>query len=378
MNSSDVTQFIFLYIRMIIQFLVLKTMKKQEYFVIGVMSGTSLDGVDLAYIHFKKEGKWSYNIICAETVAYDSKWEAKLRDGVGCSKIQLESLNIAYTKLLAEVISGFIEKYQIRNIDAVCSHGHTILHQPENKLTLQIGNLKELAQLINQNVVCDFRVQDVMLGGQGAPLVPVGDQLLFSDYNYCVNLGGFSNISTELNNERIAYDICPVNIVLNHYIQKTGVSYDDKGELASSGEVCKFLLEKLNDLNFYKLSHPKSLGLEWVKSTIFPLIDSYKLSIKDILRTFVEHIAIQIGGVLTKDKSSVLLTGGGVYNLFLMKRIKEYSASKIVIPDAELIEYKEALIFGFLGVLKLRREVNVLASVTGAENNHSSGKVFLS
>ena len=351
-------------------------MEKQEYFVVGVMSGTSLDGIDLAYIHFKKEGNWSYKIICAETVAYNVKWETKLREAVGYSTSQLEDLNILYTQLLSEVINSFVEKNQLKNIDAVCSHGHTILHQPENKLTLQIGNLAALAQLINQNVVCDFRVQDVLLGGQGAPLVPIGDQLLFSDYTYCVNLGGFSNISTTLNNERVAYDICPVNIVLNHYIQKTGVSYDDKGILASSGEVNQLLLEKLNDLKFYKESAPKSLGLEWVKSMIFPLIDACQLSVKDVLRTFVEHIAIQIGSVLTKNKSTVLVTGGGVYNLFLMERIMLHSNSQIVIPDPELIENKEALIFGFLGVLRLRNEVNVLASVTGAEKDHSSGKIF--
>jgi len=352
-------------------------MKKQEYFVLGLMSGTSLDGIDLAYIHFKKEENWAYKIICAETISYDTKWETKLRDGVGYSTSQLEGLNISYTQLLAEIITSFIEKYQLKNIDTVCSHGHTILHQPENKLTLQMGNLAALAQLINQNVVCDFRVQDVQLGGQGAPLVPIGDQLLFSDYTYCVNLGGFSNISTELTNERVAYDICPVNIVLNHYIQKTGVSYDDKGLMASLGELNQSLLEKLNSLKFYKEPAPKSLGLEWVKSKIFPLIDAYQLSVKDVLRTFVEHAAIQIGGVLIKDKSSVLFTGGGVYNLFLMERIMWYSNSQIVIPDPELVEYKEALIFGFLGVLKLRGEVNVLASVTGAEKNHSSGNIFL-
>ena len=351
-------------------------MDKQEYFVVGVMSGTSLDGVDLAYVHFIKEEKWTYKIICAETVSYQAKWETKLRNGVGYSEIQLEELNESYTKLLAEIINDFVEKNRLDTIDAVCSHGHTILHQPENKLTLQIGNLAALSQLINQNVVCDFRVQDVLLGGQGAPLVPIGDQLLFSEYTYCVNLGGFSNISTALNNERIAYDICPVNIVLNHYIQKTGVSYDDKGMLASSGEVNQLLLGKLNDLTFYKESAPKSLGLEWVKSMIFPLIDACQLSVKDVLRTFVEHVAIQIGSVLTKDESSVLVTGGGVYNVFLMERIMFHSNSQIVIPDLELIEYKEALIFGFLGVLRLRCEVNVLASVTGAEKDHSSGKTF--
>jgi len=352
-------------------------MKKQEYFVIGVMSGTSLDGIDLAYIHFKKEKNWSYKIICAETVAYNDLWEAKLRGGIDYSKNQLEELNESYTKLLAEIINGFVGKNKLYTIDAVCSHGHTILHQPENKLTLQIGNLKELSQLINQNVVCDFRVQDVLLGGQGAPLVPIGDQLLFSDDTYCVNLGGFSNISTELSDKRIAYDICPVNIVLNYYVSQLGFSYDDGGKIAKTGNIDEMLLNKLNALSFYAKQAPKSLGLEWVKLVIIPLIDSYELSIKDVLRTFVEHVAIQIAKVLEGEKSSALFTGGGVYNVFLMERIMAFSSVKMNIPSTELIEYKEALIFGFLGVLKLRNEVNVLASVTGAKKNHSSGNTFL-
>jgi len=351
-------------------------MKKQEYFVVGVMSGTSLDGVDLAYIHFKKEEQWSYTIIYAETVAYDDAWETKLREGVTYSKIELEVLNKSYTQLLASLIIAFKENDQVKNIDVVCSHGHTILHQPENKITLQIGNLQQLSRLIKETVVCDFRVQDVQLGGQGAPLVPIGDQLLFSEFTYCVNLGGFSNISMELGNNRVAYDICPVNIVLNHYIQKIGFSYDDKGKLAGSGVINHSLLGNLNKLKYYSQAPPKSLGLEWVTSVIIPLIDSYELSVKDILRTFVEHTAIQIGSVLIKEKSSVLFTGGGVYNLFLMERIRVYSKTEISIPSPELIEYKEALIFGFLGVLKLRGEINVLASVTGAIKDHSSGEIF--
>lgn len=352
-------------------------MHKQEYYVVGVMSGTSLDGVDLVYAHFKKDENWTYTIIYAQTVAYDVVWETKLKRGIDYSKTQLNDLNRSYTKLLAVIINGFIEKYQLSCIDAVCSHGHTILHQPENGFTLQIGNLKELSQLINQNVVCDFRVQDVQLGGQGAPLVPIGDQLLFSEDTYCVNLGGFSNVSTELNNKRIAYDICPVNIVLNHYVQQLGKSYDDEGNIAKSGTIEENLLKELNELPFYKIKPPKSLGLEWVKSVIIPLVDSYKLPVKDVLRTFVEHAAIQISKELKSVKSSALFTGGGVYNLFLLERINAFSTVEINIPNSELIEYKEALIFGFLGVLKLRGEVNVLASVTGAKNNHSSGNTFL-
>ncbi|MGB1269783.1 MAG: anhydro-N-acetylmuramic acid kinase [Flavobacteriaceae bacterium] len=350
-------------------------MNVSEYYVVGVMSGTSLDGIDVAYLHFKKEEKWTYDIIHGETIAYTSSWETKLREAINCSESDLESLNVNYTKLLAEVINGFIEKHQLKNIDAVCSHGHTILHQPKNGLTLQIGNLEQLSDLLQQKVVCDFRVQDVRLGGQGAPLVPIGDELLFSEFDYCLNLGGFSNISTQKNNQRIAYDICPVNIVLNHYVQQLGLSYDDGGRIAASGKINIELLDKLNSLEFYQLDFPKSLGLEWVQETIFPLIDRFELTVSDVLRTFVEHCALQITKQFC-NKGRVLITGGGAYNLLLINQIKSMSENEIYLSESNLIEYKEALIFGFLGVLKLRDEVNVLASVTGAKKNHSSGVVF--
>lgn len=346
-----------------------------EYYVLGVMSGTSLDGIDIAYLHFKKEERWTYKIILGETIPYTTNWATKLQKAVHYNSSELKNLNTNYTTLLAEVINGFIKKHQLENIDAVCSHGHTILHQPEKGVTLQIGNLEHLSDMLQQKVVCDFRVQDVALGGQGAPLVPIGDELLFSEFEYCLNLGGFSNISTQKNNQRIAYDICPVNIVLNHYVQQLGKPYDDGGEIAASGQIDVELLEKLNSLKFYQLDFPKSLGLEWVQEIIFPLIDVFNLSVPDILRTFVEHCAIQISKQFL-SKGNVLITGGGMYNSFLMNRIKALSDNSIHMPDSNLIEFKEALIFGFLGVLKLRDEVNVLASVTGAKKNHSSGVVF--
>lgn len=346
-----------------------------EYYVIGVMSGTSLDGVDLAYLHFKKDEEWSYDIIHGETVAYTSKWVKQLREAIHFASTDLDHLNKDYTNLLARLINSFIEKYQLTRIDAVCSHGHTILHQPENGVTLQIGNLKILSELLEQTVVCDFRIQDVKLGGQGAPLVPIGDELLFSEFTYCLNLGGFSNISTQQDNKRIAYDVCPVNIVLNYYVQQLNLPYDDGGKIAASGKVNSTLLDKLNALEFYQLTAPKSLGLEWVQSEVFPLINSYELNIPDVLRTFVEHCAIQISRQF-QTKGNVLITGGGMYNEFLINRIKNLSNSNIQKPSPLLIEFKEALIFGFLGVLKLRGEVNVFASVTGAQKNHSSGVVY--
>jgi anhydro-N-acetylmuramic acid kinase len=350
-------------------------MKKNRYHVIGVMSGTSLDGIDLAELIFTTSEGWDFELLASETLGYPSVWKQRLQEAMLYSEMQLKELNADYTKYLSEVILAFIQKHQIENLDAVCSHGHTILHQPEKGITLQIGNLPELSKLVQQKVVCDFRTQDVELGGQGAPLVPIGDRMLFSDYDYCLNLGGFANCSFEKEGVRIAFDICPVNIVLNVYAEKLGFPYDDKGKIASAGVVHEPTLILLNNLSFYKEMPPKSLGLEWVKEHIFPILKASEISSEDILRTFIEHSAKQIGSQFQKG-TSVLVTGGGAYNEYLLSRIYFYKDVELNIPSKELIEYKESLVFGLLGVLKLRNEVNCLASVTGAERDHSSGKIF--
>lgn len=348
-----------------------------EYNVIGVMSGTSLDGLDLVYVSFKFGDVWKFQIKTSETLEYDKIWQNTLKNLVKFSPSVLKAIDKDYTRYLGKQINNFIEKHQITELDFVSSHGHTALHKPDKGITYQIGNQSSLCKLLNKAVVCNFRVQDVELGGQGAPLVPIGDELLFNEYSYCLNLGGFANISFNKDRKRLAYDICPVNIVLNHYVVALGLNYDDKGFLASSGQVNESLLNKLNALDFYNQVYPKSLGLEWVQANIFPICDSFKLEVKDTLRTFVEHIAIQITSQVSNNQNgTVLITGGGVYNDFLMERIKSLSDSKIISPSKNIIEFKEALIFAFLGVLRLRNEINCLKSVTGASINHSSGNIF--
>ncbi|WP_298520618.1 anhydro-N-acetylmuramic acid kinase [uncultured Kordia sp.] len=349
-----------------------------QYKVIGVMSGTSLDGIDLAYIHFEKAAHWKFKILVAETIPYHKIMEKDLQDAIHYNNRDLGRFDTYYTKELAKVINSFIEKHNITDVDAVCSHGHTILHQPEKGITHQIGNLPELGGLLKHHVktiVCDFRVQDVKLGGQGAPLVPIGDELLFSEYDYCLNLGGFANVSFHKEGKRIAYDICPVNIVLNKYAKQLGFDYDDKGKLAKSGEYLLSLGSELDNLPYYKQLPPKSLGLEWVQKEIFPRLEAFKRKEKDLLRTFTEHAARQLAKNF-KIRSKILVTGGGAYNDYLLGRIHYHKELDLVKPADELIEYKEALIFGFLGVLRLRNEVNCLKSVTGATQDHSSGKIY--
>lgn len=352
-------------------------MIKEQYSVIGVMSGTSLDGIDLAHITFNKDDKWRFTMNTAETISYPKLWFNKLKRLTHNTLQELEQLDIEYSAFLAQTIKKFIAKHKLTATDAVCSHGHTALHRPENGLTYQIGNLEFIADVLNTTVVCDFRSQDVGLGGQGAPLVPIGDALLFPDFDFCINLGGFANVSTSINNERIAFDICPVNIVLNYYVRTLGLDFDNAGDIARKGILNESLLKQLNSLEFYKKTAPKSLGLEWTEINIFPLIDAYNLPIEDVLQTMVEHIAVQVAKVInTKDTPSVLITGGGVYNTYLLSRVEFLSKVNIVLPTATIIEFKEALIFGFLGVLRLRNETNCLHTVTGAKRDHSSGKIY--
>ena len=346
-------------------------------YCIGVMSGTSLDGVDICYVRFEITDNYRFEIINAETFTYSEIWKSRLYNAFTSERKLLKELDVEYGNYLGGLVNQFIEKNAISKVDFIASHGHTIFHKPAEGYTLQIGNGQTIADITQLKVVCDFRTQDVKLGGQGAPLVPIGDEFLFSNYEYCLNLGGFVNVSFRDNDKRIAFDICPVNIVLNHYVQKLNLEYDDKGQLAASGIVNKKLLAELNDLDFYHLSYPKSLGYEWVVEVILPLIDTYNLEIADILRTFVEHVAYQIAKIIPK-KAHILITGGGVFNDFLMESIGFYLDEKIVLPKKELIDFKEALIFAFLGLLRINNQINCLKSVTGANQDHSSGVIFLS
>lgn len=340
------------------------------------MSGTSLDGVDLIYVKFYSDNDYHFKILKAETIKYSDFWKNKLQKAFDKKADKPDKLSIKYGILLAKMINDFIAKNKIVTLDFIASHGHTIFHKPEQGYTLQIGDGYQIANLTGYKVVCDFRTQDVQLGGQGAPLVPIGDAHLFKNYDYCLNLGGFSNSSFDENGIRKAYDICPVNIVLNHLANKLKLDYDDKGLLSASGKINQELLKELNALPFFRQHAPKSLGLEFVVDFIFPLFEKYNLPVIDLLRTFTEHIAQQLSRNIKPNKR-VLVTGGGAYNDFLISRFKAISQCELIIPKPEIINFKEALIFAFLGLLRIENKVNCLKSVTGASRDHCSGKVCL-
>lgn len=345
--------------------------------MIGCMSGTSLDGIDLVYVKFSKISQWSFQILASKTVDYGNEWKNKLRESLYLSSYALEKLNFEYTNFLGDIIGNFITNERVSELDAVASHGHTVYHQPQKGFTFQIGNLSHLADRIGWPVVCDFRVQDLALGGQGAPLVPMGDKMLFYSYQSCVNLGGFSNISIFHDQSVLAYDICAVNTVLNHLAHRVNLPYDAGGKIARKGKIIPDLFEKLDKLYFYSKKPPKSLGIEWVQENIFELFNHCSAcSIEDLLHTYTLHIAQEIANCLPQ-KGTVMFTGGGVYNTFLVEEIKKKSKSKIEVPATELIDFKEALIFAFLGLLKWQGSVNCLASVTGAKQDHSTGKIFI-
>lgn len=350
----------------------------EQYRVLGMMSGTSLDGVDMAWCHFTHQaGNWKFTILEAVTIPYPEEWKIRLRNAYDSEGAMLSLLHADYGHYLGILARNFIHSRKIRP-DFIASHGHTVFHRPDMGMTCQIGDGAALAAESGAPVVCDFRTTDVAKGGQGAPLVPVGDQWLFSSYPYCLNLGGFANISYVLGNKRIAGDICPVNFVLNYLASKLGYPFDPEGRLAKQGMVIGDFLTKLNGLEYYNRMFPKSLGREWVEQNVFPLLANQPEETPDLLATFSEHIALQIGRILNrKPAGNVLVTGGGAFNADLIQRIRSYTESTVVVPDNTIVHYKEALIFAFLGVLRMRNEVNCLRSVTGAREDSCSGTIYL-
>ncbi|MFI2744116.1 anhydro-N-acetylmuramic acid kinase [Zhouia sp. PK063] len=354
---------------------------KKDFYIIGLMSGTSLDGLDLAYCHILKENSnWKYHILETKNIAYTQQFQHKLKNSIHLSSLNLLSLHNKFGTFLGEQTQQFINEYNLKPT-AISSHGHTIFHQPKQGLTYQIGSGQHIANITNLPVICDFRTGDVALGGQGAPFVPIGDFHFFSDFDFCLNLGGISNISFQKENKRIAYDIAPINMLLNYLCHKINLEYDHQGEIARKGKLNPQLLNELNALEFYRSSPPKSLGIEWFEEKMLPIINSSEDEIENLLHTAVHHIAMQIAHTVQQTsirKGKILVTGGGAKNIFFVETLQYYLGENyfIEVPSAELIDFKEALIFAFMGVLRLEREINCLSSVTGAQKDSCSGVIY--
>jgi anhydro-N-acetylmuramic acid kinase len=346
------------------------------YKSIGLMSGTSADGLDVCCATFTlKNGKWSYKIDCAKGYSYTPELKDILMNKVQkMSALEFITFHSQYGHFLGQKVNEFMKEFNVKP-DLIASHGSTVFHEPSKGIMFQIGDGAAIAAETGIQTVSDFRRLDIMLGGQGAPLVPVGDRALFGSYDYCLNIGGFSNISYDDGPKRIAFDISPVNYVINRYCRTIGLEMDRDGEIAAKGSVNEALLNGLNSLDYYSQKPPKSLAREWVEKNVFPLIDKYSLTLEDTLRTYYEHCAFQLAKVTDKGKS-ILVTGGGAWNKFLLERMEALSGCTLNVPEPEVVDYKEALIFAFLGVLYMTDTPSCLSSVTGAAKDNIGGMLF--
>jgi anhydro-N-acetylmuramic acid kinase len=343
------------------------------------MSGTSLDGLDIACCTLDFiDGNWAYSILKARTITYNKRWMQKLKTAHLLPAYELLKLHNEYGTFIGKSVYDFVKAQGLKHIDLVASHGHTVFHSPADGITFQLGSGAAIQAACGIAVASDFRTLDVMLGGQGAPLIPVCDMLLFPQYGFCLNLGGFANISyNNAEGNRLAFDICPVNISLNHYAGLLNMEYDRNGEAAASATVNNSLLARLNKLGYYKQPPPKSLGREWLEEIFLPLTENSAIPIQAKLATLTEHAAMQIAAALNaRPASECLVTGGGAHNNYLIRKIREKTKVRLVIPPDDVVNFKEALGFALLGVLRLRGEVNCLKSVTGSRHSSSGGTLY--
>ncbi len=347
-----------------------------------MMSGTSLDGVDLAFVQLTEEGgKWRYDVMAAETVGYDAQWRHELQNAIHLSAVDLLVLNNKYGQWLGELAKGFIQRHNLEDVDFIASHGHTVQHQIDKALTYQLGSGYHLSLASGCRVINDFRSMDVALGGEGAPLVPIADEHLFSKYDFCLNLGGIANVSFQNEGRRLAFDIGLSNMLLNHLTQAHGLEYDKGGELARSGTRIDDYFEALNSLPYFQIKGPKSTGYEWFVDEVLPVAERFgHCSFEDTLSSVVHHVAFQIGESINaiRDHGTMLVTGGGARNDFMVELIRRHTADGIdvIVPDNQTVDFKEAIAFGLMGALKIRGEVNCFASVTGASRDSSGGVIY--
>ncbi|MDR3194632.1 MAG: anhydro-N-acetylmuramic acid kinase [Tannerella sp.] len=351
---------------------------KENEFVLGLMSGTSLDGLDMALCRFAKapQERWTYEVEAVQTCPYDAALRKRLATATELPACELVRLDAALATEMAGMVNRFRKSCPVRP-QLIASHGHTVFHQPSAGVTLQIGSGAILAALTGITTVCDFRTADVALGGQGAPLAPLGDELLFGSYEACLNLGGIANISFREKGLRRAFDVSPCNMALNGLAGQLGMDFDRNGETARGGKVDSKLLDRLNGLAYYRLRGPKSLGKEWFEAVFRPCLEASASSVEDKLRTVVEHVALQVAAAADgREEERVLVTGGGAWNGFLVERMQSHVRRKLAVPDAPTVNGKEAIIFALLGFLRMRNGVNCLSSATGASADHCAGAVY--
>lgn len=361
----------------------------KKYNIIGLMSGSSLDGLDMCHVEFEVTINSIENMLVdvkyiikqADCFEYAIDFKERLRNACNISAFEFARLHTELGKYFGKLTYDFITQHKIESIDFIASHGQTIFHQPQSGFTAQIGCGAQIAANTNCKVICDLRTADIAYGGQGAPIVPITEKHLFPDFKTFLNIGGIANIAIHKNENIFAHDVCAANTLLNYFAKQKGFEYDRDGKLAESGSVITELLQQLNEIDFCKQPAPKSLGSEHIYEKWIPLFEKYDHSIEDKLATATEHIAIQIGNVLNtqilNSNSQILITGGGALNTYLIERIQQQNSHILVVPDILTVQYKEALAMAFSGLLRVLEIPNCLASVTGAKKDVIGGTVYL-
>lgn len=352
-------------------------MNRNKMEILGLMSGTSLDGLDIAHVSFAFQAdKIKFELLHYQTFSYPDSLLKKLKNVTNLTAEELQLFDRELGTYFAEKVNTFLQENKVskKQIVAIASHGHTVFHQPHQGFTLQIGCGSTIAFHTDIDVINDFRSLDVIAGGQGAPLVPIGDLHLFGNQATAfLNLGGFSNISFQKHGQMLAFDISPANLPSNLLMQSIGQSYDQDGQLARSGTIIDPLLAQLNSLEYYAHPAPKSLGVEWMNEHYMSLFDA-NANMADLLHTHTEHVAMQVAKVLNQEKlTSVFITGGGAKNIYFLERLREYFSGICIIPEIEIIDFKEAIVFAFLGARHLRGEPTNVPSVTGANQELCTG-----
>lgn len=359
------------------------------YRVIGLMSGSSLDGLDVAYVELEENaGNWTYELVASECIPYNDYWLNKLTALHTLSAVDYMLAHTEFGHYCGEKVNEFILVNKLEfKVQLIVSHGHTVFHLPGKLMTSQIGDGAAIAAETGINVVSDLRAMDVALNGQGAPIVPIGEKLLYKDFDFLLNIGGITNISFKGEDNYIAYDVCPANRVLNLLAREKGLPYDDGGKMAMNGKLIPDIFGALNELEYYSNPYPKSLANSFGTDVIYPLVTRTG-SVEDVLHTYCEHIAFQVKEAVQMIRSNegfhasskMLVTGGGAHNNFLTGRLSHYLNEvgvTLEIPSKEIIEFKEAIIMALIGVLRWREENNVLSSVTGASRDSIGGAVWI-
>lgn len=345
------------------------------------MSGSSLDGLDIAYCKFDiQENIFDFEIVQSITIPFPENIFHALQQAVTDSGIVQEA-DVLFGDFCGREVFKFLQNNNLILPDFIASHGHTIAHHPEKGFSLQIGNANDIRKHVSVPVINDFRITDIRAGGQGAPLVPMCDAMLFNDYDVCLNIGGIANISFVNNGKRFGFDICGANQILNSIANKLNMPYDDGGNIAATGKINQSLLQALNADKFLNKSFPKSLDNAYVQKHFISILDNFNVSLQDQMATATEHIAQQVSNVIQysfpdSKQLKILVTGGGAYNTTLVNRIATLCNTQIQLPSDSIIQYKEALAIALMGVLRWKQLPNFFPSVTGAKTAVCGGEII--